>query len=53
MVQSTVLFWIEMGYHGYGMHACSIPLFQDHMTMTEPELCEFIILFKYLLLIGF
>ena len=45
MVQSTVLFWMDWIMV---WHACSIPLFM----MTKQELCEFIILFKYLLLID-
>ena len=48
MVQSTVLFrmdWIMV------WHACLIPWFRDDHD-DQPELCEFIIFFKYLLLID-
>ena len=48
MVRSTELFWMDWIMV---WHTCSISLFRDdHDDWTE--LCEFIILFKYLLLID-
>ena len=44
-------------HDGVYLHSNATWLVENNLNcdseMTEPELCEFIILFKYLLLIGF